>query len=457
MRKQSAFLEVVVSKFAGARRRRNPRPSESLPSSPSIRGDAAAAPPAFRQSCEETASAPERGWGQAQPQQSQRGRYAPRNSPGHRTDQRAAALQCRAPGTAARPTEHCANEPSGFFPCGEQNALWALGAPVALAFLLLVAPIAAPAAVREVGAIGLTVGDLDRALEFYTKILPFEKMSESTPAPGEADELLGLHNTQLRTAELKLGDERITLTEHLTNKGRGIPSDSRSSDHWFQHIAIVVRNMDTAYEQLRRQKVKPVSTAPQTLPGWNKDAGGIKAFYFRDLEDHVLEIIWFPPGKGDPRWQRPTTNLFLGIDHTAIVVSDTDKSLAFYRGLLGLNVAGESENHGVEQEHLNQVFGARLHITGLRAERGPGIEFLEYLTPPGGRSLTADAKANDLVFWNTRLAVDDVAKLSANLHERGVAFVSRPVSAHSQIVRDPDGHALQLDEVSAAAAASDQR
>jgi len=49
--------------------------------------------------------------------------------------------------------------------------------------------------------------------------------------------------------------------------------------------------MDKAYELLRRAKVKHVSTAPQTLPAWNKDAGGIKAFYFRDPEDHVLEII----------------------------------------------------------------------------------------------------------------------------------------------------------------------
>src|SRR5256885_9789641 len=227
MRKQSAFLEVVVSKFAWARRRRNPRPSESLPSSPSIRGDAAAAPPAFRQSCEETASAPERGCGEAQPQQSRCGRHAPRKFSGHRTDQRAAAPDRRAPGTSPLPTEHCANEPSGFFPCGEQNALWALGARVALAFLLLVAPIAAPAAVREVGAIGLTVGDLDRAVEFYTKILPFDRVSESKSVPAAADELLGLTGTQLRIAELRLGDERISLTEHLTNKGQPIPQDSR--------------------------------------------------------------------------------------------------------------------------------------------------------------------------------------------------------------------------------------
>ena len=267
---------------------------------------------------------------------------------------------------------------------------------------------------------------------------------------------------KLRVATLKLGDERITLTEHLGNKGRPIPADSQSYDHWFQHIAIVVRDMDKAYEQLRQHKVKHVSTAPQTLPAWNKGAAGIKAFYFRDPEDHVLEIIFFPPGKGDPKWQhagtsRSPTSLFLGIDHTAIVVSDTDKSLAFYRDLLGLRVAGESENYGVEQEHLNQVFGARLHITGLRAEHGPGIEFLEYITPPGGRALPADAKSNDLVFWDTHLAVDDVAKLSAKLHEGGVAFVSKPGSARSQIVRDPDGHAMQLDEVSAAATASAQR
>src|SRR5439155_15164856 len=210
---------------------------------------------------------------------------------------------------------------------------WALGARVALVLLLFVVSLSSQAAVREVGAIGLTVGDLDRALEFYTKELPFEKVSESKTAPGAADELLGLSSTQLRIAELKLGDERITLTEHLTNKGRGIPSDSRSFDLWFQHVAIVVRDMDAAYGQLRQAKVKHVSTAPQTLPAWNKDAGGIKAFYFRDPEDHVLEIIWFPPGKGDPKWQQRTpdilsaersgtsgeeagSTLFLGIDHT---------------------------------------------------------------------------------------------------------------------------------------------
>jgi catechol 2,3-dioxygenase-like lactoylglutathione lyase family enzyme len=337
-------------------------------------------------------------------------------------------------------------------------------AKAALVLLLAAFTLSVQAGVREVGAIGLTVGDLNRELMFYTNTLPFELVSISEVSGPEQAALLGLTDARLRVAMLKLGDERIILTQHLGIKGRPIPADSQSYDHWFQHIAIVVRDMDSAYEQLRQHKVKHVSTNPQTLPSWNKGAAGIKAFYFRDPEDHVLEIIYFPPGKGDAKWQSPSlrygasgqpmTNLFLGIDHTAIVVSDTDKSLAFYRDLLGLRVAGESENYGVEQEHLNQVFGARLHITGLRAEHGPGIEFLEYVTPPGGRSLPPDAGANDLVFWDTHLIVDDATALAEKLTRDQTPFVSPSSSKHSRIVRDPDGHAVELDEPAGASAFS---
>lgn len=322
------------------------------------------------------------------------------------------------------------------------------------AVLLCRAGLCAYSAVHETESIGLTVNDLDRELVFFTQVLPFEEVSRAEVKGRAADDLLGLRDVDLRVARLKLGSEQITLTEHQA-KGRPVPADSRSFDHWFQHIAIVVSDMDKAYEHLRQHKVRYVSTAPQTLPEWNRGAAGIKAFYFRDPEDHVLEIIWFPKDKGDPRWQKPADKLFLGIDHTAIVVSDTEKSLEFYRDLLGMRVAGESENYGVEQEHLNQVFGARLRITGLRTESGPGIEFLEYLTPPGGRDLPEDAKPNDAVFWHTDLAVghlDELASILKGKHVRqvsaGVAHLSGPAagSVRCLIVRDPDGHALQLEQ-----------
>ena len=348
--------------------------------------------------------------------------------------------------------------------------------------VLLSAIFPASSGVKEVQSIGLTVNDLDTELRFFTEVLSFKVVSRYEAKGRAVDDVLGLQSAQLRVVQLKLGNETISLTQHLA-KGNRIPTDSRSDDHWFQHIAIVVSDMDRAYAHLRKNKVKHVSTGPQTLPAWNPNAGGIKAFYFRDPEDHVLEIIWFPAGKGDPKWQRSRPGdeaegpsetktaspgrqppLFRGIDHTAIVVSDTERSLAFYRDLLGLRVAGESENYGVEQEHLNQVFGARLHITGLRAKHGPGIEFLEYITPPGGRPAPSTSQANDLIFWRTDLGIDHgLEDFSAKLKNSEARFVSRGVVSVSGnsgelgktlIVRDPDGHALQLTESNSTVTAS---
>jgi catechol 2,3-dioxygenase-like lactoylglutathione lyase family enzyme len=308
--------------------------------------------------------------------------------------------------------------------------------------LLLALKLSATAEVLEVNSIGLTVNNLDREVGFFSGVLSFRKISETKTSTGDSDELFGLTDAQTHSVDLALGSEKITLTEHLSRKGRPIPPDSRGNDLWFQHIAIVVRDMDAAYQALQSHKIKYVSTAPQTLPAWNKNAGGIQAFYFRDPEDHTLELIYFPPGKGDPKWRQAGTNIFLGIDHTAITVSDTEKSLGFYRDQLGMRVAGESENFGVEQEHLNQVFGARLRITALRAERGPGIELLEYITPPGGRPRPSDSAANDLIFWRTHLVFTGVDRLSP---PSSIQRVSKSGAAESLIIRDPDGHALQLD------------
>jgi catechol 2,3-dioxygenase-like lactoylglutathione lyase family enzyme len=294
-----------------------------------------------------------------------------------------------------------------------------------------------------IGPIGMTVSDMDRSVAFFHDVLTFEKVADSEFNDDAFDRLEGVFGARVRIVDLRLGEETLRLTQYLTPQGRPLPVDSRSNDRWFQHIAIVVRDMDAAYARLRERKVLPVSTAPQTLPEWNKAAAGIRAFYFRDPDNHNLELIHFPAGKGDPRWQQKADALFLGIDHTAIAVADTEASLRFYRDTLGLRVAGESENFGPEQEHLNHVFGARVHITGLRAPKGPGIEFLQYLSPRDGRSFPSDAKPSDIVHWQTTVTVQSTEPLARS----PINIAQLPLGGRrAALVRDPDGHALQLTE-----------
>jgi len=320
--------------------------------------------------------------------------------------------------------------------------------------LLSVADAGSTPTVVALDSVGLTVSDIDRSVDFFSKVLSFEKVSDKEIFGSEYEHLQGLFGVRARVVRMKLGDESIELTEYLTPKGRPIPADSRSNDRWFQHIAIIVSDMDRAYEWLRQNKVEYASTGPQTLPEWNTNAAGIKAFYFKDPDHHALEILWFPPGKGDPKWHRPAaTKLFLGIDHTAIVVNDTEASLKFYREALGLRQVAESENYGVEQEHLNNVFGARLRITTLRAPSGPGVEFLEYLAPRDGRPYPADVRASDLIYWQTNFITTDMRDAEGRLRTGKFTFVSPGVVdlADDQagfkrglLIRDPDGHASRV-------------
>jgi len=311
------------------------------------------------------------------------------------------------------------------------------------------------AQVNKVAAIGITVKDMNRAEKFYEEVLGFKKIADQEYSGAAYEKLEGIFGLHSRVVKLQLGDEFIELTDYLTAGGRSIPEDQKSNDLFFQHIAIVVSDMDKAFVQLKKYNVEFVFTAPQTLPITNVAAAGIKAFYFHDADNHNLELIWFPKGKGNPKWQNSNNKIFLGIDHTAIGVSNTENSQKFYMDILGIERKGDSWNFGTEQEHLNNVEGASLHITGFRAAEGPGVEFLQYLKPGPGKMYPADTRADDIWFWQTTLFTNDAASLYNKLKASNYAFVSKElvlnnengVNIKSFIVKDPDGHAMLIKEI----------
>ncbi|MCI0360732.1 MAG: VOC family protein [Planctomycetaceae bacterium] len=296
--------------------------------------------------------------------------------------------------------------------------------------------------VAAVDSIGIAVGEMDRALAFYRDVLAFEPQSDEILTAEEAEQSYGVMVGKTRRVRLKLGDESIVLTQFLERKGRSIPADSRSNDHWFQHIAIITTDMEFAYQRLRELQVDGISETPQRLPDSNPASGGVQAYYFRDPDGHPLEILQFPPDKGQRKWHRPTERLFLGIDHTAIVVSDTECSLAFYQDLLGMKVVGKSLNFGPEQERLNNVPQARLRITSLRAESGPGVELLEYQHPTYGREAAADTNVSDLVHWLTNMTTVSLPETAARLKESGATIQTQTRGGIS--VLDPDRHAVRF-------------
>lgn len=306
-----------------------------------------------------------------------------------------------------------------------------------------------------VGPVVMTVSDMNRSVAFYSHVLTFKKVREVERSGPEFDALYGAHNVCVRAVDLQLGDETIELQKFTGRNGTPVPADAHSNDLDFQHVAIIVSDMDKAYEVLSRNHVDHISSYPQTLPSWNPDAAGIKAFYFKDPDGHPLEVLQLPRGKGDSKWQKTKGKLFLGIDHTAIAVSNTEKSLAFYQKLLGMRVAGESDNYGVEQEHLSHVSGAHVRITALRGSSGIGVELLQYLAPRDGKTALENASPTDIAHHETAIEVANLERLNSGLKAQlssrddqkgeivtvpGLLFGARL----AELIRDPDRHVLLL-------------
>lgn len=154
---------------------------------------------------------------------------------------------------------------------------------------------AAPGRGRVV-AVKLAVSDLDRSIAFYEHILTFRRDSRGKS-----------------TARLRLGEESIILTLAAPGREVPLPTDSRSNDLWFQHLALVVGDIDATYRRLLDHGVRAISMAgPERIPDWNPDARGIRAYYFLDPDRHPLELIEFPREKGDPGGTRRAASLFSG-------------------------------------------------------------------------------------------------------------------------------------------------
>jgi len=130
-----------------------------------------------------------------------------------------------------------------------------------------------------------------------------------------------------------------------------------------------------------------------------------------------LEVLHFPAGKGAKKWQKPSDRLFLGIDHTAIAVSDTERSLQFYRDQLGFNL----------------VFDGRLQ-TG---QRWVGV------APPDGSAVLAllapepDSSEYKLIGRPTSVVfvTEDVVAKFGEWRRRGVRFRHAPRLRHVRYAR----------------------
>ncbi|MCB8877927.1 VOC family protein [Acidisoma silvae] len=241
----------------------------------------------------------------------------------------------------------------------------------------------------------VTVSDLGRIGAFYRDALGFRRGEVSNHViDGYPGRRLMMH----------LGEQSVELFQP-TMPGNPYPEARTAHDPWFQHIAVVVSDIDRAHAALNAYDIEPITRGgPQFLP---PSSGSVQAFKFRDPDGHPLELLQFPPRSGDPKWQeRSSDSPFLGYDHTAIVVQDLDRSIAYYQSL-GLRVTSRGVNHGSAQARLDSVDDPTVDVVALTAAQSltPHVELLCYRGPalceqPDAISASDIASCRSMFAWS---------------------------------------------------------
>ena len=141
------------------------------------------------------------------------------------------------------------------------------------------------------------------------------------------------------------------------------------------------------------------------------------------------------------------------LDHVSVTCADLDRSLGFYRDVLGLPLLDRGEDGGPEMERLTGLPGARFLWAELDLGGGQILELLRYLEP-AGRPLAQ--RTSDPGSGHLALLVDDVAAFHARLAAAGVATRSDEpvlvtgfggwVGVKVLYALDPDGVTVELVE-----------
>jgi catechol 2,3-dioxygenase-like lactoylglutathione lyase family enzyme len=265
---------------------------------------------------------------------------------------------------------------------------------------------------------GLTTPDAAKLAAFYERACGFRRLQSSY--------LSHVIDGVERSITLGLGAEILELLE-FKHAGRPYPRTSSAADILFQHFALAVSDVEAAFRQLSAVTGwTAISTeGPQRLPA---TSGGVTAFKFRDPDGHPLELLAFPPDKVPPRWRRASDGkVCMGIDHSAISVRHSRRSIAFY-ARLGLHVEASSRNSGPEQARLDGIPQPSVDVIALAPrETPPHIELLCYESPAQAAALALGD--NDVA--TTRLVLEMCDEMGTQRSE-------------VQQIQDPDGHHLLI-------------
>jgi len=140
----------------------------------------------------------------------------------------------------------------------------------------------------------------------------------------------------------------------------------------------------------------------------------------------------------------------ISADHTGITVSNLERSLAFWRDVLGFELSHTAHQTGELAEEITGVKGAELKLVVLKTPGGHKIELLEYISPTNRKYV--DHRPCDVGSVHVALLVDDLEAVLGRIAASGWQAAGEPQTLKTGpnagkrvvYVRDPDGTTIEF-------------
>jgi catechol 2,3-dioxygenase-like lactoylglutathione lyase family enzyme len=140
----------------------------------------------------------------------------------------------------------------------------------------------------------------------------------------------------------------------------------------------------------------------------------------------------------------------ISADHTGITVENLERSLAFWRDLLGFELSHTAHQTGELAEEITGVAGAEIKLAVLKTPGGHKIELLEYLAPPDRKQVPL--RPCDVGSVHVALLIDDLDAVLVRISATGWKAAGKPQTLKTGpnagkrvvYVRDPDGTTIEF-------------
>ena len=144
----------------------------------------------------------------------------------------------------------------------------------------------------------------------------------------------------------------------------------------------------------------------------------------------------------------------IAADHTGITVSNLERSLAFWRNVLGFEYSHNAHQSGEMAEQITGVKGAELKLAVVISPSGHKIELLEYIAP-SDRKKNFDLRPCDVGHVHIALTVENLDALLERIAASGWKAAGKPQTlktgpnAGKRVVYvcDPDGTTIEFMEL----------